>query len=177
MHLLSIFIPMILAKDVSDILSSQNQELRKVNDSLHKRLSNISKSFSVQIEEDYFYNKQRIISLITEYENEVDELVKIFLAEELLEYLTGIIEDANLLGGEIEGVPAKKLLKVFQELKKATRKCKESYFAKESAGFYNELHNVLIKKQEAVQELQSENAKLYGRIESKLAEIKETNRN
>ena len=177
MKLLLLLFSIALSKDVEKLLTSQNQELEKVNAILHKKLANISKNFSVQIQEDYFYNKQRIISLISEYENESDDLVRIFLAEELLEYLRGIIEDANLLGGEIEGISTKKLLKAHQDLKRTTRTSKERYFAKESAGFYNELHTVLMQKHDNVKELQSENAKIYGKIESKLAEIKETNRN
>lgn len=165
------------SKDLEKLLKSQNQELEKINSNLHKQLAEISRSFSVQIQEDYYYNKQRIISLVSEYEIESDGLVRIFLAEEIVEYLRGIIEDANLLGGEIEGISAKMLLKELQVLKKNAKSSKERYFAKESAGFYNELHMVLMQKHDAVKELQAENAKIYGKIESKLAEVKETNRN
>lgn len=159
--------------NLEEFLKKQNFDLEKINESLHRRLYTLAQSFEIQIQEDYFYNKQKIKSLVSEYEKEQDELVRIFLAEEMLEYLQGIIEDSNLLGGRVEGVGSKELLKILQDLMKSTKKRKQLIMVKENANFYNQLHGVLIQKQELVQELQAENAKIYGKLEKKQAEIEE----
>lgn len=163
----------VFGKSLEDLLKSQNYELEKINESLHRRLFNLAQTFELQIQEDYFYNKQKIKSLIFEYEKEEDELVRVFLAEEMLEYLQGIVEDSNLLGGQVEGVQSKELLKILQDLMRSTKKCKEMAMMKENANFYNQLHGILLQKQDLVQELQAENAKIYGKIEKKQAEISE----
>ena len=168
---------LVFSKEIEKLLSFHNKDLENFNSNLHKQLQTISKNFISQIQEDYYYNKQRMNSLVSEYEKEPDSLAKIFLAEEIQQYLIGIVEDANLLEGKIEGISSKNVVTVLQNLKKNIRIGKEKYFAKESAGFYNELNLVLIQKNEVVQELQLENAKLYGKIESKMAEIKEISRN
>ena len=168
---------LVFSKEIEKLLSFHNKDLENFNSNLHKQLQSISKNFISQIQEDYYYNKQRMNSLVSEYEKEPDSLAKIFLAEEIQQYLIGIVEDANLLEGKIEGISSKNVVTVLQNLKKNIRIGKEKYFAKESAGFYNELNLVLIQKNEVVQELQLENAKLYGKIESKMAEIKEISRN
>jgi hypothetical protein len=173
MKLFPLMFLLVLSKDLEKLLTSQNLELQTFNEKLHKQLLSISKTFVPQIQDDYYYNKQKAASLILEYDRETDKLVKILLVEELLQYLIGIIEDANLLGGAIEGISCKVLLQTLQDLKKNIRNTKQKYFTEEITGYYNELHKLLLKKQEFVQELQSENAKLYGKIESKLAEIKE----
>lgn len=166
----------VLGKNLEEILKNQNFDLEKINENLHRQLYNLAQSFEIQIQEDYFYNKQKIKSLVSEYEKEQDDLVKIFLAEEMLEYLQGIVEDSNLLGGRVEGVESKELLKILQDLMKSTKKRKQLIMVKENANFYNQLHGILIQKQELVQELQAENAKIYGKIEKKQAEIAEVNR-
>lgn len=173
MNLLLWVLTLAVAKDLEKVLKSHNFELEKINDKLRKDVQTMSQGLQVQIQEDFFYNKQRIISLISEYTKEPDALAKIFLAEQLIEYLKGIIEDANILGGDIEGVSGTSLLKLLCKLKNNTQASKEKYFAKESAKFYNELHRIYIEKFEIVAELQEENAKLLGKLESKIAEIKE----
>ncbi|OMJ94276.1 hypothetical protein SteCoe_2618 [Stentor coeruleus] len=173
MNLLLWVLTLSAAKDLEKVLKSHNTELEKINDKLRKDVQAMSQGLQVHIQEDFFYNKQRIVSLISEYTKESDTLAKIFLAEQLIEYLKGIIEDANILGGDIEGISSTSLLKLLCKLKNNAQASKEKYFAKESAEFYNELHKIYIEKFEVVTELQEENAKLLGKLESKIAEIKE----
>lgn len=177
MKLFSILIiTTVLSRDLEAFLKSSNKELEKINQKMHDKLTELSEKFHVQVKEDFYYNKQRVLSLVFEYNQEPDFLIKIFLAEEICQFIRGLIQDAYLLGGSIEGVNSSDMLKLLQVLIKNIKTSKENLLKQENKNFYKQLKNLLTQKQEVLQDLQVENSKIFAKIQSLEAEIRETKR-
>lgn len=102
-------------------LEKENEQLKDENRILHKQLLQLAQlgGMTEQIKDDFNYNKQKLKALITEYWNEEDALVRTTLAEEILDYTRALLEDANLLGGNVEGVESDELLNTLNELKES----------------------------------------------------------
>lgn len=102
-------------------LEKENEQLRDENKILHKQLVQLAQlgDLTEQIKDDFNYNKQKLRALITEYWGEEDAVVRTMLAEEILDYTRALLEDANLLGGNVEGVNSDELVETLKELKES----------------------------------------------------------
>ena len=102
-------------------LEKENEQLRDENKILHKQLLQLAQlgDLTEQIKDDFNYNKQKLRALITEYWSEEDAVVRTMLAEEILDYTRALLEDANLLGGNVEGVNSDELVETLKELKES----------------------------------------------------------
>lgn len=107
------------AKNNAKRLEKENEDLRDQNKVLHKQLLQLVQlgDLTEQIKDDFNYNKQKLKALITEYWSEEDGLIRTTLAEEILDYTRALLEDANLLGGNVEGVNSDELVETVKELK------------------------------------------------------------
>ena len=165
-----------ICKDLESFLKTSNRELEKINQKMHDKLTELSEKFHVQVKEDFSYNKQRVLSLVFEYNQEADFLIKVFLAEEICQFIRGLIQDAYLLGGSVEGVNSADMLKLLQTLIRNIKSSKENLLKKENENFYKQLKSLLTQKQEVLQDLQVENSKIFAKTQSLEAELRETQR-
>lgn len=168
MKLLSLIVSLCFAK-IIDRLSKENESLRDSNQYLHNQLLQLAKkvNLTTQIQEDYFYNKQMIHSLIVEYDIESDQLIKVALADEMLLYTQGLFEDANLLGGHLDGISSKEIIEAHQVLKTSISSIKKTQKAEDFAVVYNEIKSIALEKEEDVRQLQVENANINAEIQKK----------
>ena len=160
---------------VIDKLLNENKQLRTSNDILQKQLlqfAQLSKTnITSEVGEDAAYNAHKLSALISEFDAEEKTGVKAILAEEMLDYLRALMEDANLLGGAVYEVSSQDIAVAMQELKQGIEVLKDGEQRKEFNRLYEQLKAVLDHKEEAIRSLQLENAKLTGALDSKIAEL------
>ncbi|CAG9322392.1 unnamed protein product [Blepharisma stoltei] len=174
MRLLILIVSVCFA-EFTDTLTKENQNLLESNRYLHSQLIQLAQkvNFTTQIQDDYFYNKQMMLSLIGEYEMEADEIVRTAIAEQMLVYTQGLFEDANLLGGHIEGVSSKELIEIHHFLKTSIENIKKIQRAQKFGTVYNELKSIVLEKDINVRDLQTENAQINAEIQKKNGELEE----
>ncbi|CAG9317582.1 unnamed protein product [Blepharisma stoltei] len=165
----------VYAENLLEQLEKENRELKKAYTNLQKQIEQVSKliDFGEKIHEDYTYNIENLEALIEEYQDEEDYSVKLDLAEELIPFIQGIIEDSKFYGGEINGFTTSQLNDVSFTLKTSIQIAKDRENTRTFETVYNELKNELINKDEIIMQLQIENAKLNGDLQTTIAEFEE----
>lgn len=160
---------------VVDKLLNENKQLRTSNDILQKQLLQFAQlaktNITSEVSEDAAYNAQKLSALITEFDNEEEAGSQALIAEEMLDYLRALAEDANLLGGAIGEVSSEEIATAMQELKQGIEAMKDGEQQREFARLYDQLKALLDHKEEIIRGLQLENAKLTGQLDTKIAEL------
>lgn len=178
MKLLMCLFIYVSAKSLLEQLEKENRELKKAYTDLQKQVYEISQlnDYSSQILDDYMYNKDNLDSLINEYRAEEDSSIRIALAQDMIEFIQGLIEDSRLYGGKIDDISTKELIESRDLLKKATDLAKESERSREFQKVYEELNDTLIKREEIVAKIQFENARLNSDLKVALSELQEVSK-
>lgn len=160
---------------VVDKLLSENKQLRSSNSILQKQLLQFAQlaktNITSEVSEDAAYNAQKLSALISEFDSEEEAGAQALIAEEMLDYLRALAEDANLLGGAIGEVSSEEISTAMQELKQGIEVMKDGEQRREFSRLYDQLKALLDHKEEVIRGLQLENAKLTGQLDAKIAEL------
>ncbi|OMJ71916.1 hypothetical protein SteCoe_29753 [Stentor coeruleus] len=160
-------------------LDQENEELRISNEILHKQLLDLSKfkDMSIIIQEDFTYNKEKLQALINEFNKESSDSIQIALVNQILYFLKVLHEDLLIMESNDQGINAKDIDAASKKLKDSLDKFKTRQENKEFSRAYQELKQSVERKDQSLQTLQLENAKLIGKLDSAVAELAQHNQN
>lgn len=160
-------------------LDQENEELRISNEILHKQLLDLSKfkDMSIVIQEDFAYNKEKLQALVNEFNKESSDSIQIALIDQILYFLKVLHEDLLIMEHNDQGVNAKDIEITSKKLKESLEKFKTRQENKEFSRAYQELKQSVERKDQSLQTLQLENAKLIGKLDSAVAELAQHDQN
>ena len=158
-----------------DKLLTENKQLRSSNSILQKQLIQFAQltrtNVTSEVSEDAAYNVQKLNALVREFDAEEEMGAKAVIADEMLDYMRALVEDANLLGGSVGDISSDELSSAITDLKQAVDSMKDSEQRQEFLRLYDQLKSMLDHKEQTIRSLQLENAKLTGQLDTKIAEL------
>jgi chromosome segregation ATPase len=132
---------------------------------------------SIVIQEDFAYNKEKLQALINEFSKESSDSIQIALIDQILYFLKILHEDLLIMEHNDQGVNAKDIETASKKLKESLDKFKTRQENQEFSRAYQDLKQSVEHKDQSLQTLQLENAKLIGKLDSAVAELSQHNQN